>query len=240
MSKTLIIAKRELTSLFFSPVAYVALIVFALLTAGLFVSSTFLPGYPAEMRQPFVWIVWLLVFVVPAISMGLLAEETRSGTIEVLMTSPVSEVNVVIGKWLGGLGFFLTLLIPLVVEIVMLEMVADPDYGPIFSGLLGIVLVGGLYLAIGLMVSAATRNQFIALLITILITGFFTIGLYLLASATWLPSWLRPAVYFANVDQQFAEFARGLVDTSNFVFFLSGIALFLFFAVLILQSRRWR
>ncbi len=240
MSKTLIIAKRELTSLFYSPVAYVALIVFALLTAGLFVSATFYPGQPAELRQPFVWIVWLLVFIVPAISMGLLSEEVKSGTIEVLMTSPVSEVNVVLGKWLGSLGFFLTLLVPLVVQVVVLEMVADPDYGPILSGLLGIVLVGGLYLAIGLMVSAATRDQFIALLITILITGFVTIGLYLLASATWMPAWLRPAVYFANIDQQYADFARGLVDTSNFVFFLSGTAMFLFFAVLILQSRRWR
>lgn len=239
MSKTLIIAKRELSSLFYSPVAYVALIVFAFVAGALFL-STLAPGAAAEMRQPFSWIVWLMVFIVPALSMGLLSEEVKSGTIEVLMTSPVADVHVVLGKWLGALVFFLALLLPLVAFSLVLEMIADPDWGPILTGLVGIILVGGLYLAIGLAVSAATRNQFIALLVTILLTGFFTIGLYLLAAAEWTPNWLRPALYFANIDRQYSNFARGLIDTGNFVYFLSTTALFLFFAVMILQSRRWR
>lgn len=240
MSKTLIIAKRELTSLFYSPVAYVALIVFAVIASVFFLFMTFAPGQPAELRHPFTWMVWLLVFVVPAISMGLLAEEGKTGTIEMLMTAPVSEVNVVLGKWLGAMSFFLTLLIPLVVFAIVLEITADPDWGPILSGLLGMVLVGGLYLAIGLMFSASTRNQLVAWLLTFLLTGFLAIGLYLLARTDAIPSWARNAMYYANVTEQYQEFAQGLVDTSNFVFFLSGIALFLFFAVMILQSRRWR
>lgn len=239
MNQTLVIAKRELSSLFYSPVAYVALIVFAFISGLLFL-ATFAPGEPATLRTELSWIVWLLVFIAPAISMRLISEETSTGTIELLMTSPVSDLNVVAGKWLGALGFFLTLLIPLVVQVIVLEIVADPDYGPILTGFAGVILVGGLYLAIGTMVSAATRNQFIALLITILVTGFLTIGLYMLARAGWVPPWLREAMFYLNVDQQFDDFAKGLIDTSNFVFFLSGIALFLFLAVLILQSRRWR
>lgn len=239
MSQTFIIARRELSSLFFSPVAYVALIVFSFI-AGLLFLATFAPGEPASLRLELSWVVWLLVFIVPAISMRLVSEETAAGTIELLMTSPVSDVHVVVGKWLGALGFFLTLLIPLVVQVVILEIVADPDYGPIVTGLVGVVLVGGLYLAIGTTISAATRNQFIALLITILATGFLTIGLYMLARAAWVPPWLRETMFHINVDQQFDDFAKGLIDTSNFVFFLSSIALFLFLAVLTLQSRRWR
>lgn len=240
MNQTLIIAKRELSSLFYSPVAYVALIVFSFIASMFFVLFTFGPGHPAELRDPLRYIVWLLVFIVPAISMGLLSEELKSGTIEMLMTSPIGEVQVVVGKWLGAMAFFLTLLIPLVVHGLILEMTADPDWGPLVTGLLGVVLVGGLYLAIGLCISSATSNQFVAWLLTIIMTGFLTIGLLLLNLVSWLPHWLREAMFFVRIDLQFEDFAKGLIDTSNFVFFLSGIALFLFFAVLILQSRRWR
>ena len=239
MSKTLVIAKRELSSLFFSPVAYVALVVFALVSSLFFVRS-FYPGLPAEMRAEFLAVTWLLVFIVPALSMGLLSEEIQSGTLELLMTSPLSDVQVVVGKWLGALGFLFVLLTPLLVHAAVLELTAAPDYGPIFSGLLGLVLLGALYLAIGLTVSAATQSQFIALVVTILIIGFLSIGLTLLSVAGWVPYWLREAMYFVNTFEQYADFAKGLINTSNFVFFLSATALFLFFAVLLLQSRRWR
>lgn len=239
MSKTLIIAKRELTSLFYSPVAYVALIVFAFIASAFFLMN-FGPGQPATLRPELVWIVWLLVFIAPAISMRLVAEETQTGTLELLLTAPVNDVHVIVGKWLGALGFFLTLLIPLLVHALVLEFTGDPDYGPIFTGLLGVTLVGGLYLAIGTWVSTWTRNQFIALLLTIVVTGFLTIGLYLLARWSALPAWAQQAMYYINVDRKFEGFSKGLIDTGDLVYFLSGILLFLFFAVLVLQSRRWR
>lgn len=238
MSKTLIIAKRELQSLFYSPVAYVALVVFAVI-AGVFFLLGFGPGLPAEMRTTLTYLVWLLVFIAPALSMGLLSEESRSGTIELLLTSPINDVAVVLGKWLGALGFFLVLLVPVLAAAIVLEMTASPDWGPIISGLIGVVLVGGLYLAIGLWISAMTRNQFVAWLLTIVATGFLTIGLYLV-NFLQMPGWLREAIFFVRIDLQFGDFAKGLIDIRNFLFFASGIALFLFLAVLTLQSRRWR
>ena len=239
MHQSLTIARRELSSLFFSPVAYVALIVFSFVATLLFFSR-FAPGEPATMRAELNWIVWLLVFIAPALSMRLLSEELRSGTLEMLMTAPVKDAQVVVGKWVGAMVFFLTLLIPLGLHYLVLELCAEPDYGPIFTGLLGFVLVGGLYLSIGIFVSAMTGNQFITFLITVLITGFLTIGLYMLAGAQWVPGPLRQAMYYINVNQQFEDFAKGLIDTSNFVFFFSGILLFLFFAVKLLESKRWR
>ena len=239
MKSTLTIAKREVTALFYSPVAYLVLAVFALVTGMLF-WGVFRPGQLASMRSIFTATVWLMAFVVPAISMRSFAEETRSGSIELLMTSPVSDGRLVMGKWLGSLAFLVVLLLPLVLQAAVLGAHAAPDWGPIVAGLVGLLLVGGLYLAIGVFVSALTNSQLIALLVTILITGLLTIGLYALANAAWLPATLRPAVFYLNVDQQYRDFAKGLIDTSNFVFFLSGAALFLFLAVRAVESRRWR
>ena len=236
---TLTIAKRELTSLFYSPIAYVVLGVFALVSTLLFLMS-FIPGQAATLRDEFGWLVWLMAFIVPAISMRLVSEELRSGTIEPLMTSPISDTQVIIGKWIGGLGFFLVMLSPLVVHVIVLEINADPDYGPIASGAVGLLFVGGLYMAIGVFVSSMTQNQISAFLITVLITGFLTIGMHLLKRAEFLSDWMREAVFFLNVDEQYGSFSKGLIDLSNFTFFITGIALFLFLAVVTLQSKRWR
>lgn len=239
MNQTLTIAKRELTSLFFSPIGYVVLALFGLVASLLFL-RTFGAGAPAEMREPFGWIVWLMVFLVPAISMRVVSEELRSGTIETLMTAPISDTQVVVGKWLGAVGFFCVLLVPVLVHVMILVFTSHPDYGPIVTGLLGLLLVGGLYLAIGTFASAATQNQIIAFLVTVFITGTLTIVLYNLAGARFMDPTLGRALFYLNVDQQFAEFAKGVIDTKSLIYFASGIALFLFFAVKLLESKRWR
>ena len=239
MHQTITIAKRELSGLFYSPIAYVVLGVFALVSTLLFLMH-FGPGMQADLRGESRWIVWLMVFLVPAISMRLLSEEYRSGTIEPLMTSPVSDTQVIVGKWLGAMGFLLVLLSPLLGHVLMLEFTADPDYGPIFTVLVGLVAVGGLYLAIGTFASATTQNQIIAFLLTVFITGFLTIGLYALPQWSVVTGPVQQAMFFLNVDRQFDAFAKGLIDTSNFVYFLSGTGLFLFLAVVFLQSKRWR
>ena len=239
MNQTLIIAKRELSALFYSPVAYLVIGVFALVASLLFLGS-FASGEPASIRVELNWIVWLMAFIVPAISMRLVSEEMSAGTVELLMTAPLDDAQVIIGKWLGSLAFFLTLLIPVIIHVIVLELNGAPDYGPVFTGLLGMVLVGGLYLAIGTFASTISNSQLIAFMLTVFITGFLTIGMYKLGGSTWLPSDLKPVVFYLNVDQQFSNFAKGLIDIRNFVYFLSGIAMFLFFAVKLLESRRWR
>ncbi len=239
MNQTMAIAKRELTSLFYSPIAYVVLGLFALGTTLIFFAS-FGPGQPATLRPTLEGVVWLMIFLVPAISMRLVSEELRSGTIEPLLTSPLSDTQVVMGKWLGAMGFFMALLSPLCVLVFVLELTAAPDFGPILSGLLGLVLVGGLYLAIGTFASAATQNQIIAFIFTVFLICLFTIAMYFLSQASFIGAGLRQAMFYLNVNMQFEDFNKGLIDTSNFIYFVSGIALFLFLAVKLLESRRWR
>lgn len=240
MSATLTIAKRELTSLFYSPIAYVVMGLFSVGATLIFLGD-FAPGGLASLRLTLRGLVWLMIFLVPAISMRLISEEFRSGTIESLMTSPVSDAQVIVGKWLGAMGFFITVILaPLVVLVVVLEANGRPDYGPIFTGILGLILVGGLYLAIGTFSSAITQNQIIAFLLTAFLICLLTILLYFLPQAEFVGATLRKALLYMNVNAQFEDFAKGLVDLTNFIYFLSGIALFLFLAVLVLQSRRWR
>jgi ABC-2 type transport system permease protein len=239
MGQTLTIARRELASLFLSPIAYVVLGLFALGTSLIFFMN-FGPGQPATMRGTFQWVVWLMILLVPAISMRLLSEELRSGTIETMMTAPVSDLQVITGKWIGALGFFAALLLPLLVHAGLLEAYADPEYGPILTGLLGLVLVGGLYLAIGTFASALTENQVIAFLITVFVISLLTLMLYFLPQAGFLSPEAAETLREINVNMQFEDFNKGLIDSSNFVYFLTGIALFLFVAVRTLESKRWR
>jgi len=236
---TFTIAKRELQSLFFSPIAYVVLGGFAIGSSVFFLQG-FQSGRPATMRGTLDMVVWLLIFLAPAISMRLISEELRSGTYERLMTSPVNDIQVVLGKWLGALGFFCILLSPLLVHIAVLEWFAEPELGPILTGLLGLVLVGALYLAIGVFASAWTQNQIIAFLLTVFIIAVPTFAAFFLAEQAVLDPSTRHLVAYISVNAQYQDFAKGLIDIRNFVYFLSGTALFLFLAVKLVESRRWR
>jgi ABC-2 type transport system permease protein len=238
MTHTLTIARREFASFYLSPVAYIVMCPFILFAALLFMLFQFRPDQPAEMRQVFFWLVRLLVLITPAVSMRLITDELRSGTIETLMTSPVSDIAVVLGKWLGALGFFATLLLPTLAFVIVLEIWSNPDYGPILSGYIGLMLVGGLYLAIGVFASVLTRNQIVAYLITIFIILFFIIVTYFLPR--FLPPTYGELTYYLNFNEQYESFAKGLIDTSTIVYFLSGIALFLVLAVKALETRKWR
>ncbi|QQE11705.1 ABC transporter permease subunit [Planctomycetota bacterium] len=239
MNKVLTLAKRELESLFFSPVAYLALAVFAFVTAFVFAYGIFVPGMQASMSDMFTYLVWLLIFIAPAISMRLISEEASSGTLEMLMTSPISDTQIILGKWLGALGFFLVLLSPIFLQIILLEIKADPDYGPIITGLFGILLIGGLYLAIGIFVSAFNNSQLVTFMITVLITGLFTFGMYFLARAEFMPSQMKVAMFYMNVNEQFRSFSKGLIDIRNIIYFVSAIAFFLFLGIKTLEARRW-
>ena len=239
MHRTLAIARRELSSLFFSPIAYVVLALFGLGSAWIFFHG-FGPGARAELRPIFDFVIWLMIFIVPAISMRLISEELRSGTIEPLMTAPISDAEVVLGKWIGAMGFFAAVLTPLGVLAVVLELNSDPERLPILTGLVGLFLVGGLYLAIGIFASATTQNQIIAFLVAIFIICILTFVMFFLPQAGFVTPWMKDAMNYMNVNHQFNDFSKGLIDSSNFIYFFSGIAVFLFMSVLALQSRRWR
>ena len=239
MTHTWTLARRELTSLFYSPIAYVVLALFAL-GSGLMFYVGFAPGQHATMRTTYGGGVWLLVFLAPAISMRSISEELSRGTIERLATSPVNDWQIVLGKWLAAWAFFAVLLLPLAVQALVLELSAQPDWGPVLTGWVGLLLVGGLYLAIGVFASAATQNQIIAFLLAVFVICAFTFLLYFLPEAAFIPTNARSALYFANVNRQFEAFNKGLFDLRNLVYFASVTAAFLFFAVKLLESRRWR
>lgn len=238
MRSTLAIARRELSSFFFSPVAYVVLALFLLLAGFMFLVYALRSGGPAELRYMFTAIVWALVLVAPAISMRLISDELRSGTIEPLMTAPVSDTAVIVGKWLGAMGFYAAMLLATGVFVGVLCYFSDPDFGPIFTGYIGLLLVGGFYLAIGTFASVFSRNQIIAFLITGAFILVFTVVTWFLPEA--IPTKFVPVVIYLNVNQQFEDFAKGVIDLRPFVFFLSGIVLFLTLGVKALESRKWR
>lgn len=239
MKQTLTIAKRELTSHFYSPVAYLVLGVFGL-GASLIFFGYFGPLQIATLRETLGWLVWLMVFLVPLISMRSLSEEFRSGTIEMLMTSPLSDAQVVIGKWLGSLGFFIALLSPVALMAIILAATSRPDWGPIFTGVLGLILVAALYLAIGTFASAVSESQMIAAVITIFVICLLTFLTRKLSVTPGVPVQLREAMSYIDINNQFEVFNKGLIDLTNLVYFGSGIAFFLFITTKLLESRRWR
>ena len=233
------IARRELAALFYSPIAYAVLGLFALGSALIFMIG-FGTDQEASMRLTFDGVVWLLVFLVPAVCMRLVSEELSRGTVERLMTLPVTEGQVVVGKWLAATIFLAVLLLPLVVQVVVLEIVSDLDAGPVFTGLLGLLLVAGLYAAIGVFASSVTQNQVIAFMVAVFVICVLTFLLFFLPEASFVSPSVKSAMYYANVNRQYADFAKGLIDIRNFAYFASGTGLFLFLAVKLLESRRWR
>ncbi len=240
MNRTLTIAQRELMSIFSSPIAYVTLGLFAIGATLIFFIS-FSPGQQATMRPTFQWIVWLLIFLAPALSMRLISEEFRTGTIEPLLTAPLGEMHIVLGKFLGAFGFYCILLLaPMVILIGVLEFASNPEYGPIITGFFGLLLVGGLYLAIGIFASAATKDQIISFLLTVFIICLFTVALQFLAMADFVSNDMSRALRYVNISTQYEEFGKGVLTLSNLLYFVTGIGLFLFMAVKVLESRRWR
>jgi ABC-2 type transport system permease protein len=238
MTRAITIARRELGSYFYSPVAYVAMTLF-LFVCGCFFWRDFRPGEPAVLRTIFDWMVWLLVFVVPVLCMGLLAQEWASGTIETLMTAPVAETDVVAGKFIGSLGFLAVLLLPTFLYLVMIRLYARPDYGPIFSGYVGILLVGALFIAIGLFCSSLTRSQVVAAVTAAAILFVVTIVPFWALSDAALPAFWRRVCENA-VFNRYSQFSRGVIDTGDLIFFLAATAVFLFLTVKVVESRRWK
>ncbi len=238
MSVTTTIAKRELSSYFFSPIAYVAMILF-LAACGVAFIDDFRPGQVVAMRSIFDWMVWLLVFIVPVLCMGLLAQEFSSGTVETLMTAPVTDQQVVLGKFLGAMGFLLALVLPTLLYVVLLAIYGRPDYGPILSGYLGIVLVGALFTAVGLFCSALTRSQVVAAVSAAAFLFAVTVIPWWVRGKVILDQWISKAVD-QFVQTRYADFSKGVIDTGNVVFFIACTVLLLFLTIKVVESRRWR
>jgi len=240
MNRAMAIARREFSSYFYSPIAYVVIIAF-LLASGAAFYRDFEPGQVAAMRSTLDWMVWFLVVIVPVLSMGLLAQEWSSGTIETLMTAPVTDTDVVVGKYLGSMGFVLVLLAPTLIYVVILAVSATPrlDLGPVISGYIGMVLAGSLFVAVSLFCSSLTRSQVVAAVSAFAILAVITIVPWLVGAWATLGDFWRRVVGNA-VYARYADFSKGLIDLGHVTFFVVTTAAFLFFTVKVLESRRWK
>jgi ABC-2 type transport system permease protein len=238
MSRATVIARREIGSYFHSPIAYVAMTLF-LVASGISFLNDFEPGQPAALRSIFDWMIWFLVLIVPILSMGLLSQEWATGTIETLMTAPVGETDVVLGKFLGSFGLLVVMLIPTLLYVVMLRIYGHPDAGPIVSGYLGILLVGALFISVGLFCSSLTRSQIVAAVASAAILVLITIIPWFVGSKAALPKFWRSVIDQA-VFKRYTDFSKGVLDLGNIVFFVLTTAVFLFVTVKVLESRRWK
>lgn len=232
------IAKREWKNYFISPIAYIYLITFLVVTHWLFYRSFFLVGQ-ADLRGFFDLMPWIYLFFLPAVSMGKWSEERKQGTIELLFTMPLSEKEVVVGKFLASLGLlavtlFFTFMLPLTVA-----WLGDVDLGPVIGGYVGLLLMGGAYLAIGLWISSLTDNQIIAFILGVVACfALFIVGEPLVT--TGLPSPLVSFFQYLGLGSHFTSVGRGVLDSRDLLYYLSVIFIFLFLNLKSLEARSWR
>jgi ABC-2 type transport system permease protein len=249
------IFKKEMRLYFGSPVAYVVF-AFFLLISGWFFSQIFLFYSDASMRsfmQPqfgqnlnvienvmrplFTNMSVVLLFFIPMLTMRLFAEEKRSGTIELLLTYPVRDGEVLAGKYLASLALFALLLALTLLYPGLIAYFTRVEWGPIFTGYLGLLLTGAVFLAVGVLVSSLTENQIVA--------GFGTFGILL---AFWIVGWgaefaggtLRSVLQYLSIGDRLDGFTRGLIDTKDLVYYVSGVVLALFLTLRSLDSKRWK
>ncbi len=234
------ITHRELSSLFFSPIAYVVGFIFLLLTGYFFVSETLVPGNEASMRFLFEKMASVLVFALPLLTMRSISDEFSSGAIETLMTAPVSDMSVVVGKFMGAVVFYLALLATTIPHLIMLSRYApDLDGSTVITGYLGMMLLGGLFISIGIFASSCTRHQLLAATIATAILAVLTFVVDYGADYA-SKAWERSVCAYMNIFGHFGDFTKGIVDTKSIVFFVSGMVFFLFLATKVMESRRWR
>lgn len=246
MRKTLALISRELVAYFSSPLAYVVLTAFLFFNGYVFsLIMAYLNDPRTQAMTPlklffggtiFFWL--FLLFVVPVITMRLIAEERRVGTLEVLLTAPVSEGQVVMGKFVAAFIFYLFLWLPTVAYVVILSQHASIDLYKVASGYLGIALLGVLFTAVGLFTSAFTRNQIVAAIFAFaVLVVLFSLGLMEQLATNQV---LKGALGYMNLWDHMDDFARGLVDTRRIVYQLSLAGLFLFLTVKVVEARKWR
>jgi ABC-2 type transport system permease protein len=255
MRNILAIAHKELRSYFASPIAYVVIGLFALfygyffaLMLQVFVRNSMNMGQMGGGQQPMNInqdmlrpvlqnVTILLLFVLPAITMRTYAEERRSGTIELLLTSPVSDIEILLGKFLGALSLYGTMLAVTFIHVGILFVYGNPELKPILTAYLGLLLLGGSFIAVGMFVSTLTTNQIVAYIIT------FSVLLML-----WVISWLgsistgtfTDITNYLSIVDHFDDFSKGVIDTTHLIYYFSVMTFSLYLTVRSVDSERWR
>jgi ABC-2 type transport system permease protein len=256
MSNVLAIANKELRSYFSSPIAYVVIGLFALLYGYFFVA---LLAYFVRMsmqagqfgmqgpqsvnvnqqviRGVMQNVTILVLFLMPMVTMRSYAEEKRSGTIELLLTSPLTDFQIVMGKFLGALALWIVMLAVSLIHMGLLFVYGNPEWKPILTAYLGLLLLGGCFIAVGLFISSLTKNQIVA--------GMVTFAVFLLLwIIEWIGSFSGPTVdkltTYLSIIGHFDDFSKGVIDTTHLIYYLSFITFGLFLTAKSVDSERWR
>ncbi|MFC1726246.1 ABC transporter permease subunit [candidate division KSB1 bacterium] len=259
MRRVTAVAYRELKSYFVSPIAYFVIAIFLLITGYFFyallsnfVDYTFSSSAQAQyyrtappkvnvnmmvIRPLFHNISIVVIFMLPLITMKLFAEEKKQGTIELLLTSPITQLEIILGKYLAAFLLYSAMLLPTVLYMVMLFVYGNPQFTPVLTGYLGLLLLGGSFIAIGILISSLTENQIIAAAVSF--------GIFLLL---WVLSWiagmasgnLMEILSYVSIINHFDDFAKGVFDTKSLVFYLSFIIFGIYLTFRSIESMRWR
>jgi ABC-2 type transport system permease protein len=236
MSQILVLAKKEFRSYFDSPVAYVVITLF-LVIAGWQFSTTMFINNTADLRTLFGITKFILLFFIPAVSMRLFSEEKRGGTIEILMTLPVNDWKLVLGKYIAAYLLILITILLTGIHYITITAIGNPDFGASVGGYIGLALVVGVYLSIGIFTSSLTQNQIVAFIMAFVIIFIFFI---LDKIVFFMPGFLANLLEFLSFDFHYNNIARGVLDTRNLIYYFSMIFLFLFLTVQVLESRKWK
>jgi ABC-2 type transport system permease protein len=254
MRNVLAMAGKELRGYFASPIGYVLVGFYALLFGWFFYTLVAYferqsmqmaaggPGSALNVNQMLVspllmnaTVIMLLVF--PLITMRTYAEEKRSGTMELLLTSPITDLQIILGKFLGALALFAAMLGVTLVHMAVLFVYGTPEWKPIATGYLGLLLMGGSFLSLGLFISSLTKNQIVA--------GMITFSVFLLLWViNWVSTFVGPTAQtvlnYLSITQHFDDFAKGIIDTKHVIYYLSFMAFGLFLTMKSVDSERWR
>ena len=244
MSRLLALTRREVMSYFFAPVPYLVMFFFLLMTFLAFQFSV--EDYRAYVGyQPvFSWLSFILLFLIPLLTMSSVAEERARNTFETLLTAPVSDWQVVFSKWLGTFLFYVVMLVPTLVYLAILmhfgKDIGKPDAGPVLAAYTGALLLGGMYIAIGIFSSSITENA----LLSAFVAFFVIIGLWMFAGLPQIsqsgPEWIRETAKYLSPETHFNEFLKGKIALHDGVYFVTMTLFFQFLAVRAVESRKWR
>jgi ABC-2 type transport system permease protein len=253
MRNILTIARKELQSYFASPIAYVVIGFFALLYGYFFYTLLWYFERQSMQMQPgmnmslnvnqmliapvFMNVSVIVLFVMPMITMRTYAEEKRSGTMELLLTSPLTDVQIILGKFLGASALYAAMLAVTLIHIGVLFVYGSPEWKPVATGYLGLLLMGGCFIALGLLISSLTKNQIVA--------GMVTFAVFLML---WVINWIgqslgptgQAVLSHLSITDHLDDFARGIIDTKHLVYYASFIVFGLFLTARSVDSERWR
>lgn len=224
---------KEFKEFFVSPIAYLVIAVFLLVT-GWFFFSTFFIKSQASLRDFFNLLPITFAFVIPALTMRLFSEEFNTGSYEILITMPVSETEIILSKFLAGLTVVAGMLLPTLVYVLFVSFLGEVDPGPVIGGYLGSLLLGAAYTAIGLLTSALTSNQIIAYIFGTLLCFGLTLVNQLLF---FVPEALVQVVQYLGASHHFQNIAKGVIDSRDLVYFLSIVFVSLYLTRVMIQDK---